>query len=89
MSLGLPLSRLRDSSPDKVSLYSFCELNAAPLGEVASAICAEAGGVKLNFIKISRKPLSHGQAVTAPLTGRRDEIPADLSVFFYIVEYPL
>ena len=34
-----------DSSPDKVSLNSFCELNAAPLGEVSSAICAEAGGV--------------------------------------------
>ncbi len=37
----------------------FCKLNAAPLGEVASAVCAEVGGVKFSFIRILRKPLSH------------------------------
>ena len=57
----------------------FCKLNAAPLGEVASAICAEAGGVKLNFIKISRKPLSHGQAVTATFKGKAWSVCASFS----------
>ena len=106
MSLGLPLSRLRDgvslrlghapaltvhrtvihyrraaSLPDKVSLYSFCKLIASLAGEVGSAVCAEVGGVKTGFIKLSRKPLSHGQAVTAPLKGRQDKFAEILNSF--------
>ena len=38
---------------------------------MASAVRAEVGEVETDFIKLSNKPLSHGQAVTAPLKGRQ------------------
>ncbi len=31
-------------------------LNAAPFGEVASAVCAEVRGVRLSFIRILKNP---------------------------------
>ena len=40
-------------------------LNAAPLGEVGSAVCAEAGGVRLSFIRILKNP-SVGCADSSP-----------------------
>ena len=64
---SVPISSTAHSFPDKVRLYGFCELNAAPAGEVASAACAEVGGVKTNFIKLlSETPQSRTSRDSSP-----------------------
>ena len=46
-------------SPKKIDKVTLTHKKlASPAREVASAVCAEVGEVKLSFIRISRKPLS-------------------------------
>ena len=69
-AIGLTKKQIRRARcPHRAANFLLTFL-ASLAGEVASAACAEVGGVNLDFIKLFIKPLSHGQAVTAPLNGR-------------------
>ena len=74
-------------APKKFNIIAFSAEKhlASHAGEVASAVCAEVGGVKLSFIRISRKPLSRLRR-QLPYRGAHEvsSTPTNRARYFYL-----